>query len=143
MLFEQKLHTIATSTREITSWTTLITTFATDINLMRIKLTGIKHEILRQKKGIVKIHRYSNRSVDGGYVIKTGFPFSSWTTLKCHTIIGCTLCTLCTHLQPSKCHLITHKDHYRKMRSRSLVMCWHTVIGRNRDRFEFSREFEQ
>ena len=75
MLFEQKLHTIATSTREITSWTTLITTFATDINLMRIKLTGIKHEILRQKKGIVKIHRYSNRSVDGGYVIKNGISF--------------------------------------------------------------------
>ena len=72
MLFEQKLHTIATSTREITSWTTLITTFATDINLMRIKLTGIKHEILRQKKGIVKIHRYSNRSV---YVIKNGISF--------------------------------------------------------------------
>jgi hypothetical protein len=30
----------------------IITTFATDINLMRIKLTGIKHEILRQKKGV-------------------------------------------------------------------------------------------
>ena len=42
---------------------------------MRIKLTGIKHEILRQKKGIVKIHRYSNRSVDGGYVIKNGISF--------------------------------------------------------------------
>lgn len=26
--------------------------FATDINLMRIKLTGIKHEILRQGKGV-------------------------------------------------------------------------------------------
>ena len=26
--------------------------FAVDINLMRIKLTGIKHEILRQKKGV-------------------------------------------------------------------------------------------
>ena len=28
-----------------------ITTFATDINLMRIKLIGIKYEILRQGKG--------------------------------------------------------------------------------------------
>lgn len=31
----------------------IIIIFATDINLMRIKLTGIKHEILRQKKGVI------------------------------------------------------------------------------------------
>ena len=29
------------------------------------------------------------------------------------------------------------------MRSRSLFICWHTVIGRCRDWLEFSREFKQ